>query len=141
LSASLQSIYSNLYCFLGFINHDLNKFAEAKSSLEKAIEVSYKNSEKPYEGIATLSLGRILGKKGQSETGRAEEHILKGRAMLEKERFKPFMVQGYFFLGELYANTGRKEDALKNLNKAMAMCHEMEIGFWPDKIQEVLDRL
>jgi len=41
----------------------------------------------------------------------------------------------------LYANTGRKEQALQNLNKAMAMCIEMEMLYWPDKIQEVLDRL
>jgi AAA15 family ATPase/GTPase len=31
--------------------------------------------------------------------------------------------------------------ASKNLNKAKAMCQEMEIGFWPEKIQEVLDKL
>ena len=33
------------------------------------------------------------------------------------------------------------DESLKNLNKALSMCQEMGIEFWPDKIQEVLDRL
>ena len=51
------------------------------------------------------------------------------------------MPGGYFFLGELYANTGRKDEALINLNKALSMYQEMEIGYWPEKIKEILDRL
>ena len=45
------------------------------------------------------------------------------------------------FLGELYANTGRNDKALKNLNKALSMCQEMGIEYWPDKIKEVLHQL
>ena len=61
--------------------------------------------------------------------------------MLEELRLKPFPTRGYYFLGEFYANTDRKAEALINLNKALSMCQEMGIGYWPDKIQEVLDRL
>ena len=38
------------------------------------------------------------------------------------------------------SNKGRKDEALANLNKAMDMHQEMGIEYWPDKIQEVLDR-
>jgi len=132
---------SSLYCFSGLVNHDLGKLTEAKNCFEKAIELSHKNSEKVFEGIATLLLGRILGKLDPSQPNRAEEVILNGRSLVEKARFKPFVAQSHFYIGELYANTNRKKEAHKNLNKAMAMCQEMEIGYWPDKIQEVLDRL
>jgi hypothetical protein len=30
--------------------------------------------------------------------------------------------------------------ALENLNKSLFICREMKIHYWPDKIQEVLDR-
>jgi len=82
-----------------------------------------------------------LGSKDILQLDKAEKHILKGMKIAKKSNHKPVSALGYFFLGELYANTGRNEDALKNLNKAMTMHKEMEIGFWPDKIQEVLDRL
>jgi len=64
-----------------------------------------------------------------------------GIKILKELKLKPILAQGSFYLGELYANTGREDEALKNLNKAMSMCQKMELGFWPDKIQEVLDRL
>jgi hypothetical protein len=56
---------------------------------------------------------------------------------------KPIMMMGFLFLGELNANTGRKEEALENLKKAKKMCKEMEmnVDYYPNKIQEVLDRL
>jgi len=56
-------------------------------------------------------------------------------------KIKPYLARGFFYLGELLANTGRKKEAFKNLKIAEEMCNEMEIGFYPAKIQEVLDRL
>ena len=87
------------------------------------------------------SLGRILGKTKLSKTNRAEKYIIKGIKILEKLKLRPFVALGYFFLGELYANTSRKDEALKNCNLALSMYQEMGIEYWPDKIQEVLDRL
>ncbi|MBW1911646.1 MAG: tetratricopeptide repeat protein [Deltaproteobacteria bacterium] len=52
-----------------------------------------------------------------------------------------FLAREHLCLGEIYANNGQKEKALEHLNKALSMCQEMGIEYWPDKIQEVLDRL
>ena len=49
--------------------------------------------------------------------------------------------QGYLFLGELYADTGERDKALENLNKAEAMFQEMGMDYWLRKTQEVLGRL
>ena len=65
----------------------------------------------------------------------------KGIKIFEELKLTPALSNGQFFLGELYENTGRKDEALTNLNKALSMCQEMGIEYWPDKIQEVLDRL
>jgi len=64
-----------------------------------------------------------------------------GIKILKKVNINPWLLQGYFFLGELYADTGSNKEALINLNKALSMCQEMGIEYWPDKIQEVLDQL
>jgi len=66
---------------------------------------------------------------------------LQGIETFEQLRLKAHLVSCYFILGELYASTGKKEKALENLKKAEAMCLEMDMGYWPDKIQEVLARL
>ncbi|MBW1812886.1 MAG: hypothetical protein JRJ39_04190 [Deltaproteobacteria bacterium] len=42
---------------------------------------------------------------------------------------------------ELYADTGRKEKALKNLKKAETMYKAMERDYWLKRTQEVLARL
>jgi hypothetical protein len=44
-------------------------------------------------------------------------------------------------LGELYADTGKKDKALKNLKKAEEMFREMDMEYWPAKTQEALARL
>jgi len=132
---------SYFYFYASLVYYDLGDLKQAEDHSEKAIELSIKNSEKFFEGLSRMSLGRTLVKIEPSTLDIAEEYILKGINMLEDLKLIPGTAFGYFFLGELYANTQQKEEALKNLNKAMAMCQEMEIGFWPDKIQEVLDRL
>lgn len=48
---------------------------------------------------------------------------------------------GYFFLGELYANSGQPDKALENLKRAERMLQEMGMDYWLDKAQEVLNRL
>lgn len=82
-----------------------------------------------------------MGKINDLKKEDAEESILKGIRILDELRLKPHLLTGYFVLGELYANAGRREEARENLNKALSMCQEMGIEYWPDKIQEVLDRL
>ena len=61
--------------------------------------------------------------------------------ILKELKLKLYLPFGYFCRGEMYADAGRREDALKNLKKAETMYREMGIGFWPARIKEVLGRL
>jgi tetratricopeptide (TPR) repeat protein len=119
----------------------LSELAEAQSCAEEALELSLKVNNRQFEGQSQVLLGRILGKMDGSKREEAEGHIIKGIKILEELKLRPSLSQGYFCLGELYADAGRKNEALINLNKALSMCQEMGIGYWPDKIQEVLGRL
>ena len=69
------------------------------------------------------------------------KYIIKGINIFKKIKFKAEIPTGYVFLGEAYTNMGVKNEAFIYLNKALSMCHEMGIEYWPDKIQEILDRL
>jgi hypothetical protein len=48
---------------------------------------------------------------------------------------------GYFWLGEVYAESGRKEEALMNLKKAETMFREMGMDYSLDKALKALARL
>jgi tetratricopeptide (TPR) repeat protein len=66
-----------------------------------------------------------------------KNHIISGITILKEMNLQPWLSESYFFLGELLADAGQKDEALETLNKALMMCKEMGIGYWPDKIQEV----
>jgi tetratricopeptide (TPR) repeat protein len=126
---------------LSLLQYESGDYVKAEMNAKEALALSIKNHERHVEGIARVFLGRILGKINDLKKEDAEESILKGIRILDELRLKPHLLTGYFVLGELYANAGRREEARENLNKALSMCQEMGIEYWPDKIQEVLDRL
>ena len=127
--------------FLSHINHDLRNFSKAIINIEEALNLTMKHFERHVEGWARIWLGRILGKIDSSRITNAEEYIMQGIKILYELKYLPWLLQGYFFLGELYTNTDQEDEAHKNLDKALSMCKEMGIQYWPDKIQEVLDQL
>ena len=86
-------------------------------------------------------LGMVLGKKEPAEFDKAEECIMKGIRMLDEMKIKPYLSQGYLYLGDLYNDMGRKEDALKYLRKAEGMFQEMGMDYWLNRTKEVLGRV
>lgn len=86
-------------------------------------------------------MGRILGKAEKLQVGRAEECIQQGIKILNELKLKPFSSQGYLFLGEVYADTGQQDKALKNLKEAEGAFQEMGMDYWLARTQEVLGKL
>jgi class 3 adenylate cyclase len=137
-SAWMGALYST---FLSYVLHDSGDLAEAQDYAEEAIELSMKNNDRFLEGLSNSSMGRILVKRNSSRVDEAEKYVLKSIQILNELKACPYLAQAYFYLGELYANAGFKDKARENLRKALSMYREMDIKYWPDKIQEVLDRL
>jgi tetratricopeptide (TPR) repeat protein len=129
------------YLYLSKIHLDLGDPKNSRSFIEEALKLSQKNSEKHLEGASWTWLGRILGKTDPSQSDKAEEYILKGIKILEEMNVKPWCSEGYLCLGELYADTGKREKALQNLKKAEGMFKEMGMDYWLARTQGVLGRL
>jgi len=129
------------YWLLSMFHLDLGDLENAQTYMEEALELSQKKNEKHFEGMSRATLGRILGKADRSQYDEAEEYVLQGINILEELKLKPGYVQGYLFLGELYADTGQREKALENLKKAEGMFQEMGMDYWLRRTQEVLSRL
>ena len=72
---------------------------------------------------------------------RAEESIKQGILIFQELELKPYLPQGYLFLGELYADSGQKEKALESLKKAESIFEEMGMDYWLGKTHDILARL
>ncbi|MCK4823380.1 hypothetical protein KA005_46940, partial [bacterium] len=136
-----ESLLSLHYVFLSMVHFDSGDFKSAQNCVEKAVGFSQKNNERQWEGVSRIWLGRILGKADSSQSDKAEKNILEGIKLLEELKLRPYISQGYCFLGELDAYSGQREKALENLNKAKQMFQEMGMDYWLSKTQEVSARL
>ena len=83
---------------------------------------------------------RAIGKLERADLDKAEEYILKGMKMLEELMVKAYFSRGYFYLGELYAEAGMKEKAVKTLKKAENLFQEMGMDYWLDRTRKILER-
>jgi len=129
------------YLYLSKVHFDLGDQKSSRSAIEEALKISQKNSEKHFEGASWAFLGMILGKSNPSKSDTAAKYILKGIKILDELKIKPWCAEGYLYLGELYAGTGNRENALDNLRKAESMFQEIEMDYYLSKTQEILSRL
>jgi tetratricopeptide (TPR) repeat protein len=140
-STGVKSLLGWYYVDLGNANLALGDLKNALDWVTKAFKLACDSNEKLWEGYSRMLLGRILAKSDPSQIDNAEEYILKGINILEELRIKAWYQLGYLFLGEIYADTGQKDKALKNLKKSEEMFKEMGMDYWLAKTQEVLNRL
>ena len=94
-----------------------------------------------WQGLSRIWLGRVVAKTDPTQIEEAEQHILQGISLLEELGITAYSSLGYLWLGEVYAESGRREEALENLKKAETMFQEMGMDYWLGKAQEALARL
>jgi tetratricopeptide (TPR) repeat protein len=140
-SAGIKSQLAWYYCELGNSHLALGDLKNALDCVTNAFKLACDNNEKLWEGYSSILLGRILAKSDPSQIDKAEESILKGINIFEELKFKVFYPLAHLFLGEVYADTGQKDKARKNLKRAERLCEEMGMDYWLAKTQEVLNRL
>jgi class 3 adenylate cyclase/tetratricopeptide (TPR) repeat protein len=129
------------YYLLSRLHFESGELEKAKDSIEEAVILSRKTNEKFLEGISWTLKGRILGKRESSQIDEANECIQKGIKILHELKLKTWFSQGYLLLGELFADIGRKEEAIENLQRAEKNFREMGMDYWLVKTHEALERL
>jgi len=130
IDAKIPVMLSSHYVHLSSIHYELGKLDEARRSIEEAVKLSQTHGEKAFEGISLETQGRILSKMHPSHSKMAEECIRSGMTILDNLKLRPACSLGYFFLGELYRDTGQREKALENLKKAEDNFRDMGMDYW-----------
>lgn len=132
---------STMVANLCMVYIELGDLGNARSCAEKALELAQQDQDKRAEGLSSMCLGVILGMQDKSRWAEAEGCILRGMQTFDELKVRPLYAVGYYYLGELYAQTGQREKARENLHKAEAMYQEMGMDYWLRRTQEDMAKL
>jgi tetratricopeptide (TPR) repeat protein len=140
-SVGMSQTLSGEYCMEAQVLLDAGSLEEAQSRAEESLKVALNNNETTNAANARVTLGAILGRSDPSKSGDAEDDILQGIKTLDEQKAKWCSCQACLYLGELYADTGQREKAVKALKKAEAEFKDMGADYWLRRTQEVLARV
>ncbi|MDJ0814907.1 MAG: adenylate/guanylate cyclase domain-containing protein [Desulfobacterales bacterium] len=121
-----------------FYSQDLTRSIEL---LKEAYRLSDKSREHHYTGKSLIWLGRVTGLANSRNKDEALEYINRGLEFLQALQTKPDISIAHLFLGELYRNQGRVDQAAKYLKKAVRMFEEMGMDSWKNQAHKILDNL
>ncbi|MBT4267458.1 MAG: AAA family ATPase [Deltaproteobacteria bacterium] len=117
-----------------------NELGKAEQSAYKVEEVATQNGEIGGIGLSKLLLGKIKALKEPTKLKVAEKTILDGVKILKNQNQKVYYPLGYFYLGELFGDAGKNEEAVRYLKMAEGLYQEMGFVYWLGRTREVLDR-
>jgi tetratricopeptide (TPR) repeat protein len=137
-AAGIPILRSNYWLYMAMVCLDSGDLSSALTHAGEAVNLARASNEKGFLAISEIMLGRLHAQLDPSQTDGAEELILGQINVLDELRLRPYASQGYLFLGELYADTGRKDEALETLKHAEAEFKDMGMDYWLSKTQEVL---
>jgi class 3 adenylate cyclase/tetratricopeptide (TPR) repeat protein len=140
-AVGLTMMWSLYYFYMGEIDLASCDWESARRCADEGLKLAQTHGEKEGEGWLSCILGRALAKADPSQAARGEEYILQGIKILDELKVRPYSSQGYLYLGEFYADTGQRENALKSLRKAEGMFQEMGMEYWLRRTQKILERL
>ncbi|RJP29406.1 MAG: TIR domain-containing protein [Actinobacteria bacterium] len=127
--------------FLSLFRLAVGDLEGAASSAEEALRLSRDYGAKSLECASLLTLGRVSAGAESSRIDIAERYIRQAMSLSEEMKTKPLNAGGHLYLGEIFEQAGRREEALENLMKAEEMYLEMDVGsqsHWLTRIQEAL---
>jgi tetratricopeptide (TPR) repeat protein len=124
--------------FLSAVHCDLGNLDIAHNYVDESIKLAQRNHEIYYEALATITLGRILGKEGAG-IEEAENAIIKGIGMVQGLGVKPQVGIGNLILAELYVGGNQLEKAFVSLKTADAIFQESAMDNWLVKTRLALE--
>ncbi|MBN2026441.1 MAG: AAA family ATPase [Actinobacteria bacterium] len=130
--------------FLSLYRMVVGDLEGAARSAEEALQLSRDHKAKSLECGSLLTLGRMSAGADSSCIDIAERYIRQAMSLAGEMRSRPLIACGHLYLGEIFEQAGRREEALENLRKAEDMYLEMKVGpdsHWLTRAQDALARL
>jgi tetratricopeptide (TPR) repeat protein len=129
------------YYSLSVCHYHSGNLGKAIDLMKEAYGISEKSQEKHSVGKSLVWLGWMTGKADSRNEMEAVETIQRGLKTLSALETKPDVAIARLFLGELYWNMGRVDKASGFLKEAAGMFEEMDMDFWLNETQNILEKL
>jgi tetratricopeptide (TPR) repeat protein len=124
---------------LGICHYHLGDLDKAIDLIKEAYRLSEKSHEMHSAGRSLIWLGRLTGKVDPEKGDEAIETVQNGLKILSTLQTRPDVSIAHLFLGELYRELGRADEASEQLKKSAEMFEEMGMAYWLDKTKGILE--
>jgi class 3 adenylate cyclase/tetratricopeptide (TPR) repeat protein len=124
--------------FLGQAQLLADRLEEAQALAEGALAHARAHQERGHQAYTLHLLGDIAARREPPEVEQAEDHYRQALALAEELGMRPLQAHCHLGLGQLYAQTGRREQALAALTTAIALYRAMDMTFWLPQAEAAL---
>ncbi len=103
---------------------------EAGRAAGRALELARAAGEHGHEALALHVSGEVVAATALSEPEAAAAHFRSAAALAERLGMRPLLARCRLSLGELWARTGRRDEARSELVSAVGLFESMGMTFW-----------
>jgi class 3 adenylate cyclase/tetratricopeptide (TPR) repeat protein len=139
--AGLRAFLSYHYYCLSSLQFDSGWLDHALKSAEEALELSRNNNERVFEGLSSITMGRVLTADQDVQYDECAKYIFDGMKILNEQKIEPYVSQGLLFLAELNARKGNQEKALEYLANSERAFEKMGMEYWLAKARNLANNL
>ena len=111
---------------------------EAYTLAARALALARERQERGHEAYALRLLGDIAARREPPEGDQAGEYYHQALALAEELGMRPLQAHCHRGLGMLYAATGQREQASRELTTAIEMYRSMDMTFWLPETEAAL---
>ena len=110
---------------------------EAGRAAGRALELARAAGEHGHEALALHVSGEVVAFTAPSEPDAAVAHFRSAAALAERLGMRPLLARCRLSLGELWARTGRRDEARSELVSAVGLFESMGMTFWLRRARDV----
>jgi uncharacterized protein YutE (UPF0331/DUF86 family) len=124
---------------IGIIPPDLAENLAPSAGLRNRLVHEYDgldHNERGYMAWTFRLLAEIASHPDRPDIEKAENYFRQAMGLAEELGMRPLIAHCHFGLGKLYHRAGKLEQGKTHFSSAMTMYNEMEMRFWPEKIEK-----
>jgi tetratricopeptide (TPR) repeat protein len=116
------------------------RLEEAHAQAEHALALARAHQERGNEAYALRLLGEIHSRRDPPEGEEAEHFYRQAMALASELEMRPLVAHCHLGLGQLYRQTGKRQEAESDLTTAARMYREMDMRFWLEQAEAAISR-
>jgi tetratricopeptide (TPR) repeat protein len=118
-----------------------NRQEDAIRRVNQAIDFARDSKRRHQEAWARRTLGEVVAHRDPPDAEAAEASYRQAMAIAEELGMRPVVADCHLGLGKLYGRAGKRQEACEHLTTAATMYREMEMTFWLDRVETMINTL